>query len=270
MTIKVKPMKLSNTTISKLVEYVIGDNHQPYRTGPQIIGLFNEFGAFDYLPSNGMPMMPNSFLRYSRKIFAEQKMVEMNDTFGLRQLIEYVVNESDVPSVPEKISNILSKDGYAVEKDGDSYKIIGGVIDNTEPIANEVYFQNLEKQVLDALSEAKVSIHVAMAWFTNETIKAKLLEKQKEGVDIDIIVYDDKQTERHRVDLSDLPHTIIKGTRGGIMHDKFCVIDNQVVLNGSYNWTINAETRNDEVVTIQKDPKTATEFTIKFKELKKQ
>ena len=52
------------------------------------------------------------------------------------------------------------------------------------------------------------------------------------------------------------------------MHDKFCIIDNQVVLNGSYNWTNNAETRNDEVITIQKDPKTATVFTIKFKEIK--
>lgn len=262
-------MKLSNTTISKLVEYVIGDNHQPYRTAPQIISLFNEYGGYDYLPSNGMPMMPNSSLRYSRKIFTEQKMAEMNDTFGLQQLIEYVINESEAPSVPDKISIILSKDGYVVEKDKDSYKIIGGVVDNTEPIANESYFNNLEKQVLDALNDAKVSIHVAMAWFTNDKIKTKLLEKQKEGIDVDIIIYDDKQTERDRVDLSDLPHTIMKGTRGGIMHDKFCIIDNQVVLSGSYNWTNNAETKNDESVTILKDPKTATNFTIEFREIKR-
>lgn len=261
-------MKLSNNTISKLVEYVIGDDHQPYRSGSQLISLFNEYGGFDYLPSKGMPTIPNSSLKYSRKFFAEQKMAEMNDTVGLRQLIEYVVNQSESPSVPEKIGDILSKDGFAVSKEGDSYKITGGVIDNTEPIANEAYFQNIEKQVLDALDEAKVSIHVAMAWFTNETIKAKLVEKKKAGIDVDIVVYDDKRTEKHRVDLSDLPHTIMNGTRGGVMHNKFCIIDNQVVLQGSYNWTKNAETRNDESVTVLRNPKRASDFSVQFKQLK--
>jgi len=243
-------MKLSNDSINKLVEYVIGDNY------------------YDYLPSNGMPLMPNSSLKYSRRNFAEQKMVEINDTFGLRQLIEVVINQSEAPSVPEKINSILSKDGYAVTKEGDSYKITGGVIDNSEPIVNEAYFQNLEKKVLDALEEAKVSIHIAMSWFTNENIKAKLLEKKKAGVDVDIVIYDDGINRKNGVDLSELPHTFVKGSRGGIMHDKFCVIDNQIIINGSYNWTVNAETRNDENVAVMKDPKNATDFTLKFKELK--
>jgi hypothetical protein len=54
-------MKLSNKTISKLVKYVIGDNYDPYRTGSQILELFNEYGNYDYLPSKGMPMMPNHY-----------------------------------------------------------------------------------------------------------------------------------------------------------------------------------------------------------------
>lgn len=261
-------MKLSNNSISKLVEYVVGDDYQPYRSGAQLIKLFNEYGGYDYLPSKGMPLMPNSTLKYSRKTFAEQKMAEMNDTLGLRKLIEYVINQSETPSVPDKISTILTADGYSVSKDDESYKILGGVIDNTDPIANEAYFQNLQQQVLDALDNAKVSITVAMAWFTNETIKAKLLEKKKAGVDVDIVIYGDGINGKHGVDLSELPHTFVKGSRGGIMHDKFCVIDNQVVLNGSYNWTVNAETRNDENVTILKDPKSASDFTVKFKELK--
>jgi phosphatidylserine/phosphatidylglycerophosphate/cardiolipin synthase-like enzyme len=53
------------------------------------------------------------------------------------------------------------------------------------------------------------------------------------------------------------------------MHHKFCVIDNQVVLTGSYNWTTNAETRNDENVTVQKDPESATKYSLEFNKLKK-
>ena len=60
----------------------------------------------------------------------------------------------------------------------------------------------------------------------------------------------------------------MNGTRGGVMHNKFCIIDNQVVLQGSYNWTKNAETRNDESVTVLRNPKRASDFSVQFKQLK--
>lgn len=263
-------MKLSNKTISKLVKYVIGDNYDPYRTGSQILELFNEYGNYDYLPSKGMPMMPNNYLKYSRRSFAEQKMVEMNDTEGLRQLLEYVINQMESPISQKEIESILLSDGYSLSEDSGTYSINGGFIDHTKSVQNVAHFQNLEKQVIDAIDQSKVSICIAMAWFTNERIKDKLLEKQKTGVDVDIVIYDDGVNKKHGVDLSEFSYTAVKGSRGGIMHNKFCVIDNQTILTGSYNWTNNAETKNDEVVTILKDPERASEFTLKFKELKKQ
>jgi phosphatidylserine/phosphatidylglycerophosphate/cardiolipin synthase-like enzyme len=52
-----------------------------------------------------------------------------------------------------------------------------------------------------------------------------------------------------------------------LMHNKFCVIDNQKVLTGSYNCSNNAETKNDENVTILNDPDQATKYTLEFKRL---
>ena len=54
---------------------------------------------------------------------------------------------------------------------------------------------------------------------------------------------------KHGVDLSPFEHKAIKAERYGIMHRKFCVIDNNVLIHGSYNWTTNAETRNDELLS---------------------
>ena len=34
------------------------------------------------------------------------------------------------------------------------------------------------------------------------------------------------------------------------MHNKYCIIDNDTVITGSYNWTTAAETKNDENITI--------------------
>lgn len=53
------------------------------------------------------------------------------------------------------------------------------------------------------------------------------------------------------------------------MHDKFCVIDNQVVLHGSYNWSKNAECKNDETLQITEDTKLATKFSVQFMKLRK-
>lgn len=262
-------MKLSNRLISQLAKYVLGNDSFPYRTGSQLVELFNEYGGYDYLPSEGLPMIPNSHLKYARKSFVEAKMKEMNGTDGLRQMLEYVINQIETSGDIKNINTILSKEGFSVEKKEDDYVIIGGVIDNTKPVQNSAHFEQNEKAVLDALDNAKISIRVAMAWFTNEKIKIKLLEKQKEGVDVDIVIYDDGINKKHGVDLSELPYTLVKGSRGGIMHHKFCVIDNQVVLTGSYNWTTNAETCNDENVTIQKDPESATKYSLEFNKLKK-
>ncbi len=63
------------------------------------------------------------------------------------------------------------------------------------------------------------------------------------------------------------PDKYVRGRRGGLMHNKFCVIDNQVVITGSYNWSTNAEFKNDENVSIQLDPEQATKYSVEFRKL---
>jgi len=37
------------------------------------------------------------------------------------------------------------------------------------------------------------------------------------------------------------------------MHNKYCIIDNEILINGSYNWTYFAETKNYENITVFKN-----------------
>jgi len=143
-----------------------------------------------------------------------------------------------------------------------------GVVDKRPPVQNEAHFQDIQNRILSALDEAKVSIRVVMAWFTNEALFNKLVEKYNEGVDVRVAIYDDGINKKHGIDISQVPHDLIKrGQRGGLMHDKFCIIDNQVVLTGSYNWTNNAEFRNDENITVEKDPTQATRYSQEYRRL---
>lgn len=136
------------------------------------------------------------------------------------------------------------------------------------PVVNEAHFQDIQNRILKALDDAEVSITLVMAWFTNDTLFQKIIEKQTQGIEIKLAIYDDGINKKHGVDISKIPHVKLKkGQRGGLMHNKFCVIDNQVVLTGSYNWSDNAEFKNDENITIEYDPKQASKYSVEYRRL---
>lgn len=133
---------------------------------------------------------------------------------------------------------------------------------------NEAKFAEIEKHILEYLNMAVATIDVCVAWFTIDELRDKLLEKAKEGVKVRIIIYRDGVNHKNGVDLSGLNYKEYRGERGGIMHDKFCVIDNVHTICGSYNWTRNAEDKNDEDAAFHKeDYRFASEFTKRFNQM---
>lgn len=60
----------------------------------------------------------------------------------------------------------------------------------------------------------------------------------------------------------------LKFERGlGLMHNKFCVVDEKVILTGSFNWTVYADLRNDENLAIIKSRQLAKVYKDKFEKL---
>ena len=137
----------------------------------------------------------------------------------------------------------------------------------TEKIS-AVEFNNIEKKILDALDEAIATIDVSVAWFTNNTLQKKLLEKKKDGCKVRIMTDANYTNQKYGVDLTPFEHKAITAERNGIMHHKFCVIDNNITIHGSYNWTTNAETKNNEEISVDKnDVKKASAYTKEFNRL---
>lgn len=120
----------------------------------------------------------------------------------------------------------------------------------------ESYFSskhNLQSIILEQLDLAQKNIFVAVAWFTDNTLFQKLIEKQEEGVHVELII------TKHEFNINRNNFEIINGNRGLFlevgdanyyMHNKFCVIDYQTVINGSFNWTLKANNSNKENITI--------------------
>lgn len=261
-------MNLSPYAIEQITPFILGEKLTPYRNGKLLVSLFNKYGCRDVY-DGGMPDIgKKSGQLPSRTEYVQKRLRDLTGKEELRSLLGQILNEAeDKKAMADAMNKILEPESFSVLEDNGKLRITGGDIVKRRQVATEATFQNIEKKVLDALSKARVSIKVAMAWFTNETIRDKLLEKVKEGLDVYIAIFDDGINKKHGVDLTGIPHKRIRGSKGGLMHNKFCVIDNHVVLTGSYNWSNNAETRNDENVSTIDNPDQASDYSVEFRRL---
>ena len=142
-----------------------------------------------------------------------------------------------------------------------------GVIADRKPVRNDAYFNLIADKIIKDLDKARVSIHVCIAWFTNQNIADKLVEKYKQGIDVKVIFYDDHTNSKFGVNIDGIPFKAVRGSRGGLMHNKYCVIDNQIVITGSYNWSENAEKKNDENTAVMYDYDRASDYSVEFRKM---
>ncbi len=141
-------------------------------------------------------------------------------------------------------------------------------------MTTQAYFAQIEAQLLTELDQARESILVAVAWFTNAQLLNKLCEKCGRGVSVELMVLDDEINNAGTVDLQRLKtfggklYLIAQSQGGTIMHNMFCVIDHATVINGSYNWSYKAR-QNHENITVSRDAALlAGQFSQEFGRLK--
>ena len=128
-------MKLSERTIKALGKITTGDEElSPYRSGPMLIELFNEFGSNDVYAS-GFP---------SRWVFAEDKLRELNGTGQMKEVIchvfdprEFMDTKFQPEAALEYVNKRLAYDGYQVVIDKGRSRIrdsSGSVVEVNLPV----------------------------------------------------------------------------------------------------------------------------------------
>lgn len=255
-------MKITPYAIDEIAPHIVGA-----KTGRDIINFFNNYGIRDVYDEKGLPDIGKlNGQRPSKTEYIRKRLNGLNNSHNLRVLLNDFVKENE-PLIPI-FEKILNPEGYGVQQVNGEYKIQGGIVNKAEPVVNEAHFQDIQNRILMALDDAEVSITLVMAWFTNDTLFQKIVEKHKQGIEVKLAIYDDGINKKYGVDIDQVPNNRLKrALRGGLMHNKFCVIDNQVVITGSYNWSANAEFKNDENITVEYDPKQATKYSVEYRRL---
>jgi hypothetical protein len=135
-------------------------------------------------------------------------------------------------------------------------------------------FRNIRSELIREIEGASNNIKIAVAWFTNHNLFDALCEKLEQKVIIDLIIIDDFINNGNwGLDFQkfiELGGNLYYGLPDNPMHHKFCIIDDKVLFNGSYNWTYYAETRNFEnVIKISDNDELIQEFKSEYETLKK-
>ena len=137
---------------------------------------------------------------------------------------------------------------------------------------NQIFYKEIESKIIVNLIGAKKSVKIALAWFTNPNLFNLILELKKKNIEIELILSDDKiNYTNKKVNFQDLIDENIEfriSEYPKLMHNKFCIIDEKILINGSYNWTLKAEKINFENIVISTDRKLVNDFNDYFEYLK--
>jgi hypothetical protein len=140
-------------------------------------------------------------------------------------------------------------------------------------ITTKAYFDaDIKPKIIELLQTAKSEVFVASAWFNDNELYDALLSLPR-TVKVKVLIKKDE--ERNTLDWMNLGdcgikvYQLIKESEGrSLMHNKFCVIDNETVITGSYNWTNGANYNNYEnIVVIQNDDELCEQYIAQFNDL---
>jgi len=137
----------------------------------------------------------------------------------------------------------------------------------------EVYFSlydDPESIIIKNIDNANEFINIAMYAFTDREIAQAILIAKDRGVDIKIYLDRSQVNAKYsksRYFINNVIKNIRISSNNYIMHNKFAVIDNEMVITGSYNWTASAGERNDENLLVIDDKNIIKEYQNQFNNL---
>jgi len=137
---------------------------------------------------------------------------------------------------------------------------------------SKVYFSpngGCQDAVVSEINKAKISIDVAMYSFTSREIAQALVEAKSRKVKVRVVLDKGQKLEGY----SKSRYLIEKGFEvkyhngDGLMHNKFAVIDDKILITGSFNWTAGAEHKNEENLLIITDKDLIKKYEDRFEYL---
>jgi phosphatidylserine/phosphatidylglycerophosphate/cardiolipin synthase-like enzyme len=137
----------------------------------------------------------------------------------------------------------------------------------------ETYFSpedGTAERLLALIRSAQKSIYFLAYSFTSDEIGAALLERAQAGVDVAGVLDESQALTNSGAEYERLRAQGLEVYLDGNpedMHHKVILVDEKIVVTGSYNFSASAEERNDENTLILHDPEIAGLYRLEFEKI---
>ena len=138
-----------------------------------------------------------------------------------------------------------------------------------DDLAAEVYFapeDNVEKIICSRIEKAEKSVKFMQFSFTSDIIGEMMIKKFKEGLPIEGVFEkkgsDTEYSEYIKMKIEGIPVRLDRNKN--VMHHKVIIIDDCIVVTGSFNLSKNANSKNDENIIIIESSEAAGKYLEEF------
>lgn len=137
------------------------------------------------------------------------------------------------------------------------------------------FFANIQDELIERINLSTKSLKIAVTWFTNHDLFDAIIKKLiNPEFKVTLIVLNDRINNRREgvnfQQLIDSNGSFYYSTVEKMVHHKFCIIDDKVVITGSYNWTYFAENRNWENIVVLENSETVNAYIEEFDKIIKE
>jgi phosphatidylserine/phosphatidylglycerophosphate/cardiolipin synthase-like enzyme len=232
-----------------------------------------EFNAVLTMKSAGIPLVNagrNSGLMHNKFILIDGQILftgswnmSYNDTFRNNNNLLEITDPTLIANYQAKFDDLYLKKHFGARSRVGALVpevSIGGVkVDNyfspTDPVM---------KKLLALVNGATKSIHFMAYTFTDQDLAKALIARYQQGLDVQGVI------ESRSVIQSSLPDLFCAGVpvkedgNAYNMHHKVLIIDDHIVVTGSFNFTESADSINDENVLVIDSPQVAQQYLAEF------
>jgi len=134
-------------------------------------------------------------------------------------------------------------------------------------------YDDAQTALLQLLDSSQHQCLVAVYTINNPVLINELVTLHARGVDTEVITDSTQAAGKHEAEAinylrsNQIPVFIGKSKYHQIMHLKVCIIDQEKIATGSYNWTESAN-RQDNTLTIEDNSALAQQMTIYWNQVK--
>ena len=193
---------------------------------------------------------------YLQNYFSSHPKIKKGNIEKLQSILDSISSEKKNFLVYQKIMQFFLKEYYKPKPS----------------ICNVYFFPNAknEKFLVEMLRTCKKSLNIAIFSITRDNFAKAIIEVFKRGIKVRVIA-DDECVKNYGSDVYRLASNGIPCKTDNSaqfhMHNKYAIIDESVIVTGSFNWTTQAINNNQENLLFYEDKDIAGQYLKEFNKL---